>query len=75
MSKRIRENIGIWFFLLVGMLLIIKQVYKYFTNQLTFTADELIVLIVGCVVIFIPKALAEIFKNFIDQKLNNKNEQ
>jgi hypothetical protein len=71
MSLKTRRNIGMWFFLIIGMSLNGFQTYKYFTNQLEANVLEFMVVVVGVLFNFKPMYIINLFeKRFIKNKQN-----
>lgn len=69
MSRYIGNKIAYWFFLIIGMLGITMQLYKWFNDSLELTFSQGIVTAVFVVFIFRPKFLLEVFNSIVQFKL------
>ena len=59
MSKELRSKLSYWFFLLVGIVVISYQVYKYVTDQLVFSIPEVIITVIAAAFIRKPNLISE----------------
>jgi uncharacterized membrane protein YczE len=68
MSQNFKTVLKYWFWLIVGILLISIQVYKYFTNTLEFTPKEAVILFVGLMFMIRPTALPDLILKIFNKK-------
>lgn len=68
MNQKFKNALKYWFWLLVGIVLISIQVYKYYQNTLSFTFQEAIVLFVGLMFMIRPTALPDLIYKFFGRK-------
>jgi hypothetical protein len=60
MSQNFKTAIKYWFWLIIGIILVSIQVYKYATNTLAFNIDEAVILFVGLMFMIRPTALPDL---------------
>lgn len=66
MSQNFKTAVKYWFWLIVGIILISIQVYKYIENTLEFTTKEAVILFVGLMFMIRPTAIPNlILKIFV----------
>lgn len=68
MNQKFKTALKYWFWLLVGIVLISIQVYKYFNNTLEFNFQEAIVLFVGLMFMIKPTALPDFIFNYFGKR-------
>jgi hypothetical protein len=68
MSQSFKTALKYWFWLLIGILLISFQVYKYFTNTLEFSAQEAVILFVGLMFMMKPTAIPDLILKIFGKK-------
>lgn len=68
MSQNFKTALKYWFWLIVGILLISIQVYKYFTDTLEFTTKEAVILFVGLMFMIRPTALPDLILKLFKKK-------
>lgn len=68
MSQNFKTALKYWFWLVIGILLISIQVYKYFTNTLEFAPKEAIVLFVGLMFMIKPTAIPDLLLKIFNKK-------
>ena len=60
MSQNVKTILKYWFWLIIGIVLISIQVYRYFTNTLEFGVKEAAVLFIGLMFMIKPTALPDL---------------
>jgi hypothetical protein len=68
MNQKIKNALKYWFWLLIGIILISIQVYKYYSNTLEFNVQEAVVLFVGLMFMIRPTALPDLIYKFFGRK-------
>jgi hypothetical protein len=68
MSQNLKTALKYWFWLLVGVLLISIQVYKYFTDTLEFSTQEAAVLFLGMMFMIKPTVIPDTILKFFGKK-------
>lgn len=68
MSQNFKTALKYWFWLIVGILLISIQVYKYVVNTLEFNAKEAIILFVGLMFMIKPTAIPDLILKIFGKK-------
>lgn len=64
-----RGKIGYWFCLIIGIVIMCVQSYKYALNQLNLNFAEFGVTVTSVVLIFAPKAISKVFGKIVDKYL------
>jgi len=59
MSQNFKTALKYWFWLIVGILLISIQVYKYFTNILVYDWQEAVILFLGMMFMIKPTLIPD----------------
>ena len=68
MSQNFKTALKYYFWLLVGIILISVQVYKYITNTLIYDFKEAIVLFVGLMFMIKPTAIPDLILKIFNKK-------
>lgn len=68
MSQNFKTAMKYWFWLIVGILLISIQVYKYYSNTLKFAIDEAIILFIGLMFMIKPTAIPDLILKIFNKK-------
>lgn len=68
MSQSFKTALKYWFWLIVGILLVSIQVYKYVTNTLEFNSNEAVILFVGLMFMIRPTALPDLILKLFNKK-------
>jgi len=68
MSQNLKTVLKYWFWLIIGILLISIQVYRYFTNTLEFGVKEAVVLFVSLMFMIKPTALPDLILKVFGKK-------
>lgn len=73
MSLQQRRAIMYWFTLILGIIILIMQLYKYFTGKIELTIEEACVSGFALLLMRNPNILSDGLKSFINSKTNDKN--
>lgn len=65
-------GIGEYIVFILGLVILVKQVYSYVTDTLDLTLPHLIVFALGLLLLFAPKYLVKIAKDGINKFTNKK---
>ncbi|MFV5696689.1 hypothetical protein ACM55G_14765 [Flavobacterium sp. LB3P122] len=68
MSQNFKTALKYWFWLLVGILLISIQVYKYYANTLEMSTQEGVILFVGLMFMIKPTAIPDTILKIFGKK-------
>lgn len=74
MSAETRKTIAYWFFLILGIILLVMQLIKYHKETLELSVEELIICGVASTMVINPMAIAEMFKRIITTKYGKRND-
>jgi len=68
MSRQIKRKIAYWFMLLLGILIMVMQVRKYFLGTLEMKWEELIVFTIGFCLVWNPLSIVGLIQTVINSK-------
>lgn len=74
MSSQLRKAIMYWFTLILGILVLSFQSYRYFTDALELSLKEFSVTMIAVVFMVNPNAISNTYRAIVKSKFNGKNE-
>lgn len=74
MSSETRKTIAYWFFLTLGIILLLMQAWKYYQGTLELSLEELIVCAVSSTMLVNPIAIADMFKRIVTTKYGKRDD-
>ena len=74
MSSQIRKAIMYWFSLLLGILVLSLQTYRYFNNTIVLDLKEFAVTMIAVVFMVNPNTISNTYRAIVKSKLNGKND-
>lgn len=74
MSSQLRKAIMYWFTLILGILVLSFQSYRYFTDALELNIKEFAVTMIAVVFMVNPNAISNTYRAIVKSKFNGKNE-
>ena len=71
MSLKTRREVAYWFMLLIGIGIMLIQFYRYATNMLSYTTEEMIMNVISVAFMIFPKFILNIAEKVITKKYEN----